>query len=168
MSSGIAIKGTTLRESLHTVGIHLEVALLESATTHTILRDPLFFSFIGSQIEAWQVCKMHTIAGGCNFKFREGRAIIALLGDVTLLVEQAMYASTAHRSLINFKDLTACGIHTFTMLKNNKEVLELRQGIEVLAITYVETSGLYELPIINGVHPHNGIKTSLVNNLSQL
>ena len=52
MSSGIVVKGTALRESMHANSIHPEVALLDSATTHTILRDPLFFSFTGSQAEA--------------------------------------------------------------------------------------------------------------------
>ena len=84
MSSGIAVKGTALRESIHADSNHPEVALLDSATTHTILRDHLFFSFIGSQAKVWQVCTMHTIAGGQNFKFREGWATIVLPEGATL------------------------------------------------------------------------------------
>ena len=49
MSSGITIMGTTLKKSLHTAGIFPEVALLNNATIHTIMRDPLFFSYTGSQ-----------------------------------------------------------------------------------------------------------------------
>ena len=52
VNSGVAAKGTTLRESMHTANIHPEMALLDNATSHTILRDILFFSFTGSQAEA--------------------------------------------------------------------------------------------------------------------
>ena len=43
MNSGITVKGTALRESMHANSLHLEVALLDSATTHMILQDPFFF-----------------------------------------------------------------------------------------------------------------------------
>ena len=78
-----------------------------------------------------------------------------------------MYAPSTHRSLISFKDLQAHGIHTFTVVKNSKEVLELQQGTEVFAITYARTNGSYERPIVNGVHPQNEIKTSLASDMSQ-
>ena len=48
---GIAVKGTSLRASwLANSG--QELALLDSATTHTILRDALYFSFTGSNTDA--------------------------------------------------------------------------------------------------------------------
>ena len=123
-NSNIDGKGTSLRESwLAHSG--QELALLDSATTHTILRDSLYFSFAGSDTDAWQVCQMQTIAGGRDFKFREGRATIVLPGGATLLIANAMFAPSASRSLISFKDLRANGIHTTTIVKNNKEALLL-------------------------------------------
>jgi hypothetical protein len=38
--------------SLYSGSNHWKMALLDSATTHTILRDPLYFSFSGIQTEA--------------------------------------------------------------------------------------------------------------------
>ena len=95
---------------------------------------------------------MHTIARGQNFKFREGRATIALPRGATLEIEQAMYAPTAHRSLIGFKDLLANGIHTTTVMKNNQEALELQQGTKVLATAYAGISGLYDLLLTEFTH----------------
>ena len=50
-------------------------------------------------------------------------------------------------------------------MKNNQEALELQQGSEVFATAYAGISGLYGLPIVNGIHPHNGIKISLASDL---
>ena len=145
-NSGIAVKGTSLRASwLANSG--QELALLDSATTHTILRDALYFSFTGSDTDAWQVCQMQTIAGGRDFKFREGRATIVLPGGATLLIANAMFAPNANRSLISFKDLRANSIHTTTVVKNNKEALLLQRETEVFATAYAGCGGLYELPI---------------------
>ena len=102
VSSRIVVLDIVPRESLLVASTHLEVALLDSATTHMILRNLLFFSFIGNNIEAWQVCQVHTIAGRRDFKFHKGQATIVLPGGTTLLIDRAMYAPSAHRSLISF------------------------------------------------------------------
>jgi hypothetical protein len=165
-SPEIEVMGTAPRVSMVSTGsTHREMALLDSATTHTILRDPLFFSFSGNHTEAWQVCKMLTIAGRRDSKFREGRAKIVLPGGTTLLIERAMYAPSAHRSLISFKDLRAHGVHTFTVVKGHSEALELRQGTAVIATAYAGSSGLYELPIDSAFHPL--LKGALASDLSQ-
>ena len=97
---------------------------------------------------------MQTIAEGRDFKFREGRATIVLLGGATLLITNAMFAPSASRSLISFKDLRANDIHTMTIVKNNKEALLLQRETEVLATTYAGCGGLYELPIQSGGQSH--------------
>ena len=96
---------------------------------------------------------MQTIAGGRDFIFREGRALIVLLEGATLLIANAMFAPSASRSLISFKDLRANGIHTLTIVKNNKEALLLQRETEVLTTAYVGCGGLYELPIRSGGNP---------------
>ena len=152
-NSNIDGKGTSLRESwLAHSG--QELALLDSATTDIVLRDSLYFSFAGSNTDAWQVCQMQTIAGGRDFKFHKGRATIVLPGGATLLIANAMFAPSASRSLISFKDLRANGIHTTTIVKNNKEALLLQRETEVLATAYAGCGGLYELPIRSGGQPH--------------
>ena len=63
------------------------------------------------------------------------------------MIENAMYAPSAKRSLISFKDLRANGIHTLTTVISDKEALELRRRTEVIATAYAGPNGLYELPI---------------------
>ena len=75
-----------------------------------------------------------------------------------------MYAPAASRSLISFKDLRANNIHTTTVVKNNKEALELQRETEVLATAYVGCGELYELPIRSGGQSH---KVSLASDLTQ-
>ena len=167
VSSGIIFLTIVPRESLLVVSIHLEVALLDSTTTHTILRDSLFFSFIRKNIKAWQVCQMHTIVGRPDVKFCEGWATIVSHGGTTLLIDRAMYAPSVHRSLISFKDLQAHGIYTFTVVKDHEEALELKQGTEVIATAYARAIGLYDLPITGGTHLQSGLQTSLASVVSQ-
>ena len=52
MSSGIAIMNIVPRESLLGASTHPEVALLDSATTHTILKDPFFIIFSKNHTKA--------------------------------------------------------------------------------------------------------------------
>ena len=55
VSSAVVVLDIVPRESLLAASTHPKVALLDRATTHTILRDPLFFSFTGN----------HTKLGRC-------------------------------------------------------------------------------------------------------
>jgi hypothetical protein len=135
--------------SISTSKVHHDVALLDSATTHTILRDPKYFVFSGQESEAWQTCEMITVAGRRNFVFHEGRATVVLSRGTTLMFPKAMYAPTAQRSLISFRDLRGHGIHLLTALRNGEETLALRQGPWHLATAYAGASGLYQLDISN-------------------
>jgi hypothetical protein len=56
-----------------------QIALLDIASTHTVLQDQTHFEF-KTQNEPWQTCDIVTIAGKRNFKFREGRAVVILPG----------------------------------------------------------------------------------------
>jgi hypothetical protein len=138
--------------TLRTSEVHRDVALLDSATMHTILRDPKYFDFSGQTSEAWQMCDMITIVGRRNFVFREGPATVVLAGGTTLGFPNAMYAPSAQRSLISFRDLRASGIHLLTALRNGEETLALRQGQRYLATAYAGASGLYQLDISSGAH----------------
>lgn len=106
---------------------NLDIALLDSTSTHTILTNPKKFSFPHGQT-SWQTCKIITIAGSRNMRFQKGRAMLVLPGGFPLTCEQAMYAPDAPCSLIIYRDLNANKIHVSTALKSNEEVLELRQG----------------------------------------
>ena len=130
-------------------GIEANIALLDSASTHTILQDQAFFEF-KTRNEAWQTCDLITIAGKRNFRFREGRAHIVLPGGTPLICERAMYAPGAPRSLISYRDLRANEIQVSTAQEKGEEVLELRRGPSLLAVAHASDTGLYELPIRGG------------------
>jgi hypothetical protein len=79
--------------------------------------------------------------------FHEGRARVTLPGGATLVCFNAMFAPEAHRSLINFRNLRAHGIHALTAIKDGEEILKLMQGGTCLATARCGASGLYEIPI---------------------
>jgi hypothetical protein len=87
------------------------------------------------------------MAGSRNLKFREGRATIVLPGGFPLTCAKAIYAPDAPRSLISYRDLRARKIHVSTALENDEEVLELRQGHEILATANAGDDGLYKIAI---------------------
>lgn len=134
-------------------------ALLDSASTHTILTNPKFFHFEGND-DAWQHCTLITMAGSRNIKFREGRATVILPGGFPLNCERAMYAPDAPRSLISYRDLRARKIHVSTAVENDEEVLELRQGLTILATAKAGADGLYTIVIKS---PDNVSPVSLID-----
>ena len=109
---------------------------------------------------------MHTVAKRRDFKFREGRTTIVFPEGPTFVCNHAMYALSAHRSLISYQDLLGNGIHIFTALRTNEQVLELMEGSCCLASAYAEATSMYELPISNVTTDmieaslYNGLKTS--------
>jgi hypothetical protein len=123
-----------------------DVALIDSASTHTILIDPKFFHFSENDM-SWQHCTLITMAGSRNFKFREDKAMIILPGGYTLVCQRAMYAPEAPRSLISYRDLRDNGIHVSTGVDNGEEILSLRKGTEILTTAIAGQEGLYKVPI---------------------
>ena len=95
----------------------------------------------------WQHCTIITMAGSRNIRFWEGRATVILPGRFPLNCDNAMYAPDAPRSLISYKDLRARNIHIFNAVENDEEVLELRQGLTILATARAGDDGLYKIVI---------------------
>ena len=122
------------------------IALLDSASTHTILTNPKFFQFPTKET-FWQYCNIVTMAGSRKLKFREGRAVIGMPGGFPLICEGAMYVLEAPRNMISYRDLRASQIHVSTAMDNAEEVLELRQGQSLLATAQAGAEGLYRLVI---------------------
>ena len=122
------------------------IALLDSATTHTILRSPEYFKFEGHRA-TWHMSDIVTIAGRRNFCYKEGQARVLLLGGTPILCERAMYSPNGPRSLISYRDLRANGIHITTAQVHGEEVLELRRGLSVLATAKAGANALYEIKI---------------------
>src|SRR5450759_2972617 len=138
-----------------------DLAMLDSGTTHTILRDPRYFEFSRPDSETWRpdptasrpdsegwrTWELSTVAGKRTMTFCEGRARVMLPGGATLVCTHAMFAPDAQRSLISFRDLRSHGIHALTAIREGEETLELRQGQKCLATAKYGASGLYEIPI---------------------
>ena len=105
-----------------------DIILLDSGSIHTILKDPKYFEFLRHDSEAWQTCKLSTIAKRQTFRFHEGRAHVTLPGGATLICDHAMYVLAANQSLISFWDLRSNGIQVLTLIRDGDETLELWHG----------------------------------------
>jgi hypothetical protein len=88
------------------------------------------------------------MAGSQNIRFRGGGAGN---GDFNwgfpLNYERAMYDPDAPRSMISYMDLRAMNIHDSIVLENDEEVLELMQGLAILATARARDDGLYKIVI---------------------
>jgi hypothetical protein len=126
-----------------------DMVLLDSGSTHTILRDPRYFEFLrhDSETPSWRTCELITIAGKRKMTFREGRARVMLPGGTTFICSNAMFAPDAQRRLISFRDLRAHGIHALTATRDGEEIFKLMQGSTCLATAHCGATGLYEIPI---------------------
>ena len=122
-----------------------DVALLDNASTHTILSMVEFFHFQSKK--SWSSYKILTMAGSRTLRFREGRAIIILPGGFPLDCPKAMYAPDALRRMINYWDLRARNIHLCTTMHGDEEIIELRQGPKINATANTGLDGLYKVAI---------------------
>ena len=118
-------------------------ALLDSASTHTILTNPNFS--ISEEIR--NLGSIITMPGSRNIRFQEGRATVILPRGFLLNCERIIYALDAPRNLISYRNLRARNIYVSTAVKNNEEVLELRQRLMIIAIAKAEDDGLYKIVI---------------------
>ena len=85
------------------------ICLIDSATTHTILKDKIYFSsinFISS--------KVSTIAGPAQIIEGSGRAHLVLPNGTHIFIQTALYSSKSKRNLLSFRDIRANGYHIET------------------------------------------------------
>ena len=120
-----------------------DMAMLDSASTRTILNKAQFFHFQSEK--SWSNCKILTMTASRTLRFREGRTTIVLPGGFSLNCEKAMYAPDAPRCLISYRDLRTRNIHACTTLQGSEEVIELRQGPRVMATANAGPDGLYKV-----------------------
>jgi hypothetical protein len=137
------------------------MALLDSDSTHTIMRDPWYFKFSrhDSETPSWRTYELNTVAGKRKMTFREGRAGVKLPGGATFICSNAMFAPEAERSLISLRNLRAHGIHALTTIMDGEEILKLMQGGMCLATACYGASGLYEILISSLTAGHQNHST---------
>ena len=95
-----------------------EICLVDSATTHTILRDQKYFSHI-TLVEA----NVNTISGPAYLIDGSGRATIMLPWGIIFHINDVLYSVRSKRNLLSFKDIRHNGYHIETTYDNNKEYL---------------------------------------------
>lgn len=103
------------------MGRHLgdDICLLNSATTHTILKNQKFSSELSENFSA----KVSTIAGSANIIDGPERAHIILPNGTHIFIQNALYSSNSKRNLQSFKDIRMNGYNIETINENNKEYL---------------------------------------------
>jgi len=74
--------------------------LLDSASTHTILREKSFFG--SNTLSNWKTKRLLTMGGLNVFRFQEGRAKVIMPEGTTITCMRALYSPSAPRSLISY------------------------------------------------------------------
>lgn len=119
-------------------------ALIDSATTHTILRDRRFFI---KKSSTWQTKNMMTMAGANAFCFQEGTVMVKLPAGSIIKCKHGMFAPSTPRSLITYRDVRINGYHLSTVTLNRKEVLVLTKNHEIVEKAFATENGLYRIAI---------------------
>ena len=119
-----------------------DICLIDSATTHTILKDRKYFSHIRNGRAS-----VNTIAGNTRIIEGSGRAIIILPKGTQFFINDALYSPKSQRNLLSFKDIRQNGYHVETINEKSIEYLHItnvRDGEKcVLEKLPTLSSGLY-------------------------
>ncbi|XP_015075510.1 uncharacterized protein LOC107019595 [Solanum pennellii] len=90
--------------------------ILDSATTHTILREKTYFSRM-------KKAYVNTISSSTKLIEGSGRAALLLPGGTLLVIDNALYYSKSHRNLLSFKVIRQNGYHVETANEGKVEYL---------------------------------------------
>ena len=97
-----------------------DMCLVDSATTHTILRSDKYFSNL-SRMKA----NVNTISGTANLIEGSGRAIILMPRGTKIIIDDALLSTKSKRNLLSFKDIRRNGYHIETIDENNLNIFAL-------------------------------------------
>ena len=119
-----------------------DICLADSATTHTILKDKKYFSYL-----VLQEANVSTISGSIKLIEGSGRATLLLHGGTKIYIDDALYSSKSQRNLLSFKDIRRNGYHVETTNEENVEYLYITSIISdkkcILEKLPMFSSGLY-------------------------
>ena len=91
-----------------------DVCLLDSATTHSILKNKNYFSGL-----TLRKTNVHTIYGLVKMIDGSGNATIMLPNGTTLHIKDALLSTKMKRNLLSFKDVDRNGYHLGTINEND-------------------------------------------------
>ena len=122
------------------------VCLLDSSTTHSILKDKNYF-FIMTLRKA----NVHIISGLVEMINGSGNATIMLPIGTTLHIEDALLSTKTKRNLLSFKDVRHNGYHLETINENDIDylcIISYKMDIKTNhGKIKASISGLYCVPI---------------------
>ena len=98
----------------------MEIFVVDSGSSHTILRDKKYFINLTYKVE-----NVSTIAGPASLIEGYGQANILLPKGTHLEIQDALYSPSSKRSLLSFKDIRLNGFHVETMGEGTKEFLQI-------------------------------------------
>ncbi|KAM1369698.1 hypothetical protein ACFX2F_040252 [Malus domestica] len=130
-----------------------DFCLVDSATTHSILRDRKYFSnLVLAKVKVTTISEQSDVING------SGKAQIMLPNGTILSIQNALYATRSTRNLLSFKDIRLNGYHIemksaenveylcITSNDTQKRILEkLRSLSSVLYYTYIKTIEAYTI-----------------------
>ena len=137
------------------------ICLIDSATTHTILKNLTYFSYLKRQTTS-----VSTICGNAKLIEGSGRAHIILPKGTKLVIEEALYSEKSQRNLLSFKDIRKNGYHIETTNEGNVEYLCITTIVSgkksVLERLPAFCSGLYYTNI-SSIEAHAIVNQQLTN-----
>ena len=92
--------------------------LVDSATTHTIIRNKKYFTYL-----KLTKANVNTISDTTNLIDGSRRANILLPNGTKLQINDALYSSNSRRNLLSFKDIRLNQYHIETTNEGNIEYL---------------------------------------------
>ncbi|CAN1250021.1 Copia protein [Linum perenne] len=137
------------------------MCIIDSASTHTILKDKKYFSNL-----IMREANVSTISGSTNIIEGSGRANVLLHGGTKMHIEDALYSTKSCRNLLSYKDIRRNGYHIETMEEEDKEYLVITSIISgnknIHEKLPVISSGLY-YTFISTIESHATINSKLMN-----
>ena len=123
-----------------------DVCLLDSTTTHSILKDKFFFSTM-------TLCKanVHTISGPVEMIDGSRNATIMLPNGIILHIEDALLSTKTKWNLLSFKDVCRNGYNLEIIIEADIDclcIISYKMGIKTIHEKIkTSISGLYCVPI---------------------
>ncbi|CAN0883979.1 hypothetical protein LINGRAHAP2_LOCUS14704 [Linum grandiflorum] len=96
------------------------VCLIDSASTHIILKDKQYFSHL-----VMREANVSTISGSTNLIEGSGSANVVLHGGTKLHIDDALYSTKSRRNLLSYKDIRRNGYHIETIEEENREYIAI-------------------------------------------
>ncbi|GJT93225.1 disease resistance CC-NBS-LRR class family protein [Tanacetum coccineum] len=119
-----------------------DICLVDSATTHTILKKEKYFSHMNLHES-----NVSTISGSAKLIKGSGIANILLPGGTQFKFDNALFSPMSQRNLLSFKDIRKNGYHIETVSEGHIECLHITNMISgkkhVLEKLPALSSGLY-------------------------